>query len=101
MTDDKTDKTYDPRVTLRNDETGEITPVVADLVHGLDEFREAWEPQVETPSPMMFEGWQMSDDEHPAGGGRPAYRLVYKALRTVVVPQVRLEMANLLVRFAN
>ena len=101
MTDDKTNKTYDPRVTLHNVETGETTPVEADLVHGLDEFREAWEPQVETPSPMTFEGWQMSDDEHPAGGGRPAYRIVYKALRTVVVPQVRLEMANLLVRFAN
>lgn len=101
MTEDTKDKTYDPRVTLHNVETGEATPVEADLVHGLDAFSEAWEPQVETPSPLIFEGWQMSDDEHPPGGGRPAYRLVYKTLRTIVVPQVRLEMANLLVRFTN
>lgn len=64
MTDDKT---YDPRVTLHNIETGEATPVEADLVQGLDEFSNAWEPQVETPSPLMFEAWQMSDDRHPPG----------------------------------
>jgi hypothetical protein len=51
MTDDKTDKMYDPRVTLHNIETGEATPVEANLVQGLDEFSEAWESQVETPSP--------------------------------------------------
>lgn len=71
------------------------------MVRGLDEFSEAWEPQLETPSPMLFEGWQMSDDEHPPGGGRPGYRIVYKTLRTIVVPQARLEMPNLLVTFTN
>jgi hypothetical protein len=101
MTDDKTDKMYDPRVTLHNIETGEATPVEANLVQGLDEFSEAWESQVETPSPLTFEGWQMSDDEHPPGSGRPGYRIVYKTLRTIVVPPVRLEMPNLLVKFTN
>lgn len=61
------DKKYDPRVTLHDVETGEVTPVEASLVHGLDEFADAWEHQVETPSPMTFEGWQMADDEHPPG----------------------------------
>lgn len=101
MSNDNSDKRYDPRVTLHNVDTGEATPVEADLVQGLDEFSKAWEPQVETPSSLMFEAWQMSDDQHPPGAGRPAYRLVHKTLRTIVVPQVKLAMPNLLVRFAN
>jgi hypothetical protein len=68
MTDGNSDKTYDPRVTLHNVETGEATPVEADLVQGLDEFSKAWEPQVEAPSSLMFEAWQMSDDQHPPRG---------------------------------
>lgn len=95
------DKKYDPRVTLHDTQTGVVTPVEAGLVHGLDEFAEAWEHEVETPVPMTFEGWQMADDQHPPGGGRPAYRLVHKTLRTIVVPEVRLEMPNLLVNFIN
>lgn len=95
------DREYDPRLTLHDMETGEVTPVEAGLVHGLDEFAEAWEHQVETPSAMTFEGWQMADDEHPPGGGRPAYRLVYKTLRTIVIPEVKLQMPNLHVNFVN
>lgn len=36
------------------------------------------------PDWIVFSGWQGGDDEHPLGGGVPAYRIVFKTLRAVI-----------------
>lgn len=42
-----------------------------------------------------------ADDDHPIGSGKPAYRIVYKTLRTVTHPYVVLEWPNFRVSIAN
>jgi hypothetical protein len=49
------------------------------------------------PDFFSMSGWQRSDDEHPAGSGIPAYRIVYKTLKAYV-PQVEMHWPNLLLR---
>jgi len=92
---------YEPRARIVNGETGEVRPVLKDQLTGLDEFIGAWKQNVDLPEELMFTAWQMSDEAHPAGEGKPAYRLVYKTLRTVPFPQVSLIHPNLRVNFAN
>lgn len=70
-------------------------------VIGLQGFRDNWQHDVDMPHQMMFSGWQMSDDEHPAESGKPGYRLVHKTIRTVPFPAIQLELANLMLRVAN
>ena len=77
--------------------TGETRGVVV----GLEEFSSAWERDVELPHQLSFNGWQMSDDDHPADGGEPAYRLVHKTIRTIPVPNVELNLHTLLLRLEN
>src|SRR6201999_2937773 len=72
-------------------ETGEVHGVVT----GLKAFRESWKNDVEMPHQMSFSGWQMADDEHPVGSGKPGYRLVHKTIRTVIFPSLAIEMATL------
>ncbi len=49
------------------------------------------------PDFVAMSGWQRSDSDHPAGAGIPAYRVVYKTLKTYL-PQINLAWPNLLVR---
>jgi hypothetical protein len=91
----------DPRVQIVDAATGNTRPVEANKVKGLDEFIQAWEPQVEKPSPLSFEGWQMADDDHPQGRGKPAYRLVHKTVRTVVAPSLAVDLGTLRLTFGN
>lgn len=74
---------FDPRVYVTNGATGERTPVRRDQLSGADEFMESIQVNTELPPEFRFSGWQASDEEHPPGKGRPAYRVVYKTLRTV------------------
>lgn len=57
-------------------------------------------PYDEEPSWVAFDAWQRSDDEHPAGTGRPAYRVVYKTLRVALRP-AELRWADLIMRFVD
>ncbi|WLQ05795.1 hypothetical protein [Arthrobacter oryzae] len=43
----------------------------------------------------------MTDDDHPKGGGKPAYRLVHKTIRTVVAPSLSVDMDSLRLTFGN
>jgi hypothetical protein len=54
----------------------------------------------ERPEFLRMDAWQEVDDEHPAGAGTPAYRVVFKTLR-VVVASASLEWPNLVIRFAH
>jgi hypothetical protein len=46
------------------------------------------------PDWLLAGGWQNIDEQHPAGDGRPAYRIVFKTLRVVVKPAA-IEFPNL------
>lgn len=45
-------------------------------------------------------GWQLDDEEHPAGEGESAYRVVYKTLRVVLMP-VEISGNGLWVKFRH
>lgn len=92
---------HDSRVQITDLQTGETRPVEEATVSGLDEFSRAWKHNVDAPEPLSFSGWQMSDEGHPAGTGKPAYRLVHKTVRTIVAPQLNITFTNLQVRFSN
>jgi len=49
------------------------------------------------PDFFSASGWQNSDDEHPPGEGVPAYRVIYKALKTYL-PEVNMIWPNLIMR---
>lgn len=49
------------------------------------------------PDFFSASGWQDSDDEHPPGEGVPAYRVVYKTLKTHL-PEVNMVWPNLVMR---
>lgn len=91
---------FDPRARIV-DRNGNVTPVRRDALVGLDQFIEKWEHNTELPRPMTFSGWQMSDDEHPSGSGKPGYRIVHKTIRTVALPMVSMTYANLQVSLRN
>ena len=54
----------------------------------------------DAPDFLRMEAWQEVDDDHPAGQGQPAYRVVYKTLR-VVVAEADFHWPNLHIRLAN
>ena len=95
------DDAFDPRAHIFDSATGEVTPVRRDAISGLDEFSEGWQHDTDLPHVMSFSGWQMVDDDHPAGTGRPAYRVVHKCIRTVPFPAVNMDRPNLRISFAN
>jgi hypothetical protein len=49
------------------------------------------------PDFFRASGWQDADDEHPPGEGVPAYRVVYKTLKTYL-PDVNMIWPNLVMR---
>jgi hypothetical protein len=49
------------------------------------------------PDLLVTSGWQDSDDEHPPGEGTPAYRVVYKSLKTFL-PEFEMFWPNLVMR---
>ena len=51
----------------------------------------------ELPDFFTASGWQDTDDEHPPGEGVPAYRVVYKTLKTHL-PEVEMLWPNLVMR---
>ncbi len=91
---------FDPRVTLHHAD-GRTEPVPADAVLGLDAFVQGWRDDVDEPHSLTLGGWQMADDAHPVGSGRPGYRLVRKTVRTVVVPSIAIVRPNLRIGFVN
>jgi hypothetical protein len=52
------------------------------------------------PDRLLFSAWQGTDDAHPAGGGQPCYRAVFKTLR-VAVQDATLEWPNQVLRFGS
>ncbi len=62
-------------------------------VLGLEEFRAGWKHNVELPHQLRFDAWQMCDEVHPADGGKSAYRLVHKTIRTIPIPSVSLGLS--------
>lgn len=49
------------------------------------------------PDFLAASGWQDTDDEHPPGEGVPAYRVVFKTLKTHL-PEVNMAWPNLVMR---
>lgn len=52
------------------------------------------------PDFFSASGWQDTDEEHPAGEGVPAYRVVYKSLKTHL-PEVDMSWPNLAMRVGH
>lgn len=92
---------FDPRAWITSDLTGEVTPVLKSDLHGLDEWAENWAVNPDLPSQVSFNAWQMSDDAHPVGAGKTGYRVVFKTIRTVVVPSLNFDLPNLRLSFLN
>jgi hypothetical protein len=90
----------EPRASIR-DASGEVRPVLKSEINGLDEWIKNWPVYPEMPSAMTFSGWQGPDEHHPIGKGSPGYRIVFKTLRTVVVPTLEAVIGDLRVSFQN
>jgi hypothetical protein len=91
----------DPRARIFDANTGEVRFLKRSQVEGLDSFVGNWQQNVELPHEMSFGGWQMADEAHPVGTGKPSYRLVHKTIRTLFFPQMKMEFPNLLIKFYN
>jgi hypothetical protein len=59
------------------------------------------DPLNEEPDWLVGGGWQRNDDAHPAGGGEPAYRAVFKTLRVIFPRKAELKWPNLFIRFEH
>lgn len=99
MTDDLPDELEERARVQHADGTEEF--VRRADIHGLDEWADSWEQNPALPSGVSFAGWQMVDDDHPMGEGNPGYRIVYKTIRTVFAPELRVDAGRLLLRFGN
>jgi len=62
---------------------------------------DAWQQSPDVPQELTASGWQRSDDAHPSGTGRPAYRVVYKTLGVLPFPALSMEWENLRLTLAN
>ncbi len=91
----------DPRVRIVNEQSGEVRYAAAKDLEGLDRFIAGWKHDVKEPHHLEFSGWQMSDDEHPAGEGRLGYRSVRKTVRTITTPNLSFTLPNLRINFSN
>lgn len=49
---------------------------------------------------MQTSGWQRSDDCHKAGTGKPGYRLVFKTLKLLPLPQTAIAWTNCRITFS-
>jgi hypothetical protein len=81
--------------------TGRRKRVRRDQLTGIDDFANSLRRAFDVPPEMRFQGWQGSDENHAPGSGRPAYRVVYKTLRTVPTHPAAVVAANCRVMFAN
>jgi len=91
----------DPRVTVRNNITGDTRSLPKGAITGLDEWVRNWESNSQFPAVMTFDGWQGSDDDHPLGAGKPGYRVVYKTIRTVPFPLLNLDGGSFRIQVGN
>lgn len=99
MADEVSDD-LDPRAQIHHaDGTEELVP--RQDIRGLDEWIKNWPQNPQLPSAITLSGWQMADEDHPDTGCAPGYRIVYKTIRTVFAPALRLDAGNLLVRCDN
>lgn len=57
------------------------------------------EPHFDRYSRLSVDGWQGVDDEHPAGGGVPGYRLAYKTLKLIPSTPIELSSPDLRITF--
>jgi hypothetical protein len=97
---DESPEDFDPRARIHHaDGTEEL--VRRRDIRGLDEWAENWDQNPLLPSPVSFSAWQMTDDAHPATGGTPGYRIVYKTLRTIFAPALQMDAGNVLIRCGN
>ena len=90
----------DPRARLHHAD-GTFEYVRREDLKGLDDFLAAWQQNTNLPHEQSFSAWQMVDEDHPVDGGVPGYRIVYKTVRTVFGPELRIDASNLFVRFGN
>lgn len=74
---------------------------VSDKVSGLQSFLDSWEQAPDIPQEFRAEAWQNSDEQHKAGQGTPAYRIVYKSLRMIPYPAIELKWPNVRLRILN
>lgn len=49
---------------------------------------------------MHARGFQKGDEEHPAGSGKPGYRVVFKTLKLIPLPGAEIKWPNLRLRFS-
>ena len=91
---------FDPRATI-TDAHGRTRPVRAADLHGLDQFIDSWKDNVSDPHRISFAGWQLADDFHPGGEGKPGYRIVWKTIREITFPEVQVSFPDLRVRIGN
>jgi len=94
------DPALDERVQIHHAD-GSTEYVQRDLLVGLDDWIANWAQNPQLPSAVTFTGWQGVDDEHPVGTGTEGYRIVYKTIRTVVVPEVSWNAGRVMVRLLN
>lgn len=57
-------------------------------------------PMDDEPDWFSFDAWQRTDDAHPQGEGRAAYRTVFKTLRVALLPG-EFKWPNMLMRFGG
>jgi hypothetical protein len=89
------------RAQIIDEKTGGSTDISPDKLGDIEGFLDGWQQSSDTPQEFGVDAWQNADDDHPAGSGKPAYRIVYKTLRTVIDPRVVLQWPNLRVSIAN
>lgn len=94
------DPDLDERVQIRHAD-GSTEYVRRDSLTGLDDWIANWAQNPRLPSAVSFTGWQGVDDEHPVGDGHAGYRIIYKTIRTVVLPEVSWSAVNVMVRLLN
>jgi hypothetical protein len=87
------------RAVLRSEDGNEQD--VGDQVVGAAAFVDSWQRSKETPDEFSATGWQRTDDVHPPGAGRRAYRVVYKTLRLVPFPSLVMSWPNLRISICN
>lgn len=88
-----------PRAWLSHEDGAPGEDVSGRLVDG--GFFDAWQQSPDVPQEQAASGWQRSDDAHPPGTGRPAYRVVYKTLGVLPFPALDMEWENLRLTLAN
>lgn len=80
---------------------GSLEHLPPESVQGLDDFIAGIEVNTDMPPEFSLSGWQMSDEAHRGGDGKPAYRVVYKTIRTAPSVPTGVVASNCRVLFTN